>query len=125
MLLSNGTAWQEIDVSGTVSTQIASNISYTPTGGIAANNVQAALTELDTEKLAVAGGTITGELLIGNAGSLVLEGSTADGFETTIAVVDPTADRTITLPNITGTVITTVMRSLTSRPTRRRRLRRP
>jgi hypothetical protein len=107
MLLSNGTSWQEIDVSGTISAQTATNISFTPTGGIAASNVQSALVELDTEKLALAGGTVTGELLIGAAGSLVLEGSTADGFETTIAVVDPTADRTITLPNVTGTVITT------------------
>ena len=107
MLLSNGAAWQEIDVSGTVAAQIASNISFTPTGGISANDVQAALEELDTEKLAVAGGTVTGELLIGNAGSFVFEGATADAFETTVAVVDPTADRTITLPNVTGTVITT------------------
>jgi hypothetical protein len=38
---------------------------------------------------------------------LVFEGATDDGFETTIAVVDPTADRTITLPNVTGTVVTT------------------
>ena len=106
MLLSNGTAWQEIDVSTTVAAQVASNISFTPTGAIASNNVQTALAELDTEKLALAGGTVTGELLIGAAGSLVLEGSTADGFETTIAVVDPTADRIITLPNVTGTVVT-------------------
>jgi hypothetical protein len=107
MLLSNGAAWQEIDVSGTVAAQVASNISFTPAGAIAATNVQTALVELDNEKLAVAGGTVTGELLIGSAGSLVLEGSTPDGFETTVAVVDPTADRTITLPNISGTVITT------------------
>ena len=38
--------------------------------------------------------------------SIVFEGSTADSFETTITVVDPTADRTITIPNITGTLIT-------------------
>jgi hypothetical protein len=50
---------------------------------------------------------ITGELLISNTGSLVFEGSVDDSFETTLAVVNPTADRTITLPNITGTVITT------------------
>jgi len=35
------------------------------------------------------------------------EGSSDDAFETTITVVDPTADRTITIPNITGTLITT------------------
>ena len=38
---------------------------------------------------------------------IIFEGSTADSFETTIAVTDPTADRTITLPNVTGTAITT------------------
>ena len=39
--------------------------------------------------------------------SVIFEGSTSDAFETTLTVVDPTADRTITLPNISGTVITT------------------
>ena len=39
--------------------------------------------------------------------SIVFEGATADAFETTLTVVDPTADRTITLPNVTGTVVTT------------------
>jgi hypothetical protein len=53
------------------------------------------------------GGNITGNLEIGTTGSLSFEGATADGFETTIAVVDPTADRTITLPNVSGTVVTT------------------
>ena len=38
--------------------------------------------------------------------SVVFEGSTADSFETTLTVTDPTADRTITLPNATGTLIT-------------------
>ena len=39
--------------------------------------------------------------------NIVFEGATADAFETTLQVIDPTADRTITLPNATGTVITT------------------
>jgi hypothetical protein len=38
--------------------------------------------------------------------SIVFEGATANDFETTLAVTDPTADRTITLPDVTGTVIT-------------------
>ena len=42
-----------------------------------------------------------------SGGTLVFEGTTVDDFETTIAVADPTADRTITLPNRSGTVITT------------------
>jgi len=37
--------------------------------------------------------------------SFVFEG-TANDFETTLTITDPTADRTITLPNVTGTVIT-------------------
>jgi len=41
------------------------------------------------------------------SGSLIFEGSTADSFETTLAVTDPTADRTLTLPNVTGTIVTT------------------
>ena len=36
----------------------------------------------------------------------VFEG-TANDHETTLTIVDPTADRTITLPNVSGTVITT------------------
>ena len=39
--------------------------------------------------------------------SIVFEGATADDYETTLAVTDPTADRTITLPNASGTVALT------------------
>jgi hypothetical protein len=37
-------------------------------------------------------------------GAVIFEGSTADGFETTLQVADPTADRTITFPDAGGTV---------------------
>lgn len=57
--------------------------------------------------LSTSGGTVTGELQIGNSGSLVFEGSSNDGFETVLGVADPTADRVITLPNATGTVALT------------------
>ena len=40
-------------------------------------------------------------------GSIVLEGSTPNDFETTLTVTDPTADRTISFPDVTGTVVTT------------------
>ena len=39
--------------------------------------------------------------------SIVFEGETADESETTLLATDPTADRTITLPDATGTVVTT------------------
>ena len=38
---------------------------------------------------------------------VIIEGSTQDGFETTLNAVDPTADRTILLPNENGTIVTT------------------
>ena len=47
--------------------------------------------------LPLAGGTLTGDLLF--------EGATADDYETTLTVTNPTADRTVTLPNNTGTVV--------------------
>ena len=42
-----------------------------------------------------------------NLVSIVFEGSTPDGNETTLTVTDPTADRTVTIPDVTGTIITT------------------
>ena len=55
--------------------------------------------------------TITGVLtatsaVLAGASPLVFEGATANAYETTLAVTDPTADRTITLPDDTGTVAT-------------------
>lgn len=106
IILSNGSAWTEIDVSQTITAQVASNVSFTPAGNISATNVQTAIEELDTEKLGAGGGTITGELLIGTSGSFAFEGTSSNAYETYLAVVDPTADRTITFPDISGTVIT-------------------
>lgn len=54
--------------------------------------------------MAKAGGTFTGAVTLGNAASLVFEGATDNDFETTLAVTDPTADRTLTLPNATSTL---------------------
>jgi hypothetical protein len=54
--------------------------------------------------------TLTGPVVSGltlSDGSIVLEGATANDHETTITVTDPTADRTITLPDATGTVALT------------------
>ena len=50
--------------------------------------------------------TLTATALALTDASVVFEGATDDGYETTLTVVDPTADRTITIPNETGTLIT-------------------
>lgn len=58
--------------------------------------------------LQVAGTTTTVDTVTMNAANaIVFEGATADDFETTLTITDPTADRTITLPNATGTVALT------------------
>jgi len=48
--------------------------------------------------------------------SIVFEGATADAYETTLTVIDPTQDNTITMPNTTGTVvIATAVQTLTNK----------
>ena len=51
--------------------------------------------------------TITSPIVTGltlNDSSIIFEGATDNAFETTLTVTDPTADRTITFPDTTGTV---------------------
>jgi hypothetical protein len=48
----------------------------------------------------------TGNAVFGTTG-LIFEGSTADNFEGLLTLADPTTDNTWTLPNVSGTVITT------------------
>ena len=48
--------------------------------------------------------TLTVGATLQGASPLTFEGGTSDGYETTFAITDPTADRTITFPNLSGTV---------------------
>ena len=55
--------------------------------------------------------TITGVLtatsaVLAGGSPLVFEGATANAYELTLAVTDPTADRTLTLPDETGNIAT-------------------
>jgi hypothetical protein len=107
MILSNGSSYEKLDISNFIAGQVASNISVTAAGGIQNTNVQSALEELDTEKLNLTGGTLTGNLALNQSSSIIFEGATPDDFETTLTVIDPTADRTLSLPNVTGTLVST------------------
>ena len=88
---------------------------YTPGSSVASedlNNNQLQLMrkamEYDEQKMSSTGTSVmTGDLNMGVGTNIVFEGATDDAYETTLTVTDPTADRTITLPNVTGTVITT------------------
>ena len=48
---------------------------------------------------------ITTDAFIFPGGSMIFEGATADAFETTFAITDPTADRTFTFPDVTSSVL--------------------
>ena len=82
------------------------------------NELRTQFNNLVTDVAAIEGGSISYTTLnttttnattlnVKEDGTIVFEGATDDGFETTLTVVDPTADRTITFPNETGTVHTT------------------
>ena len=81
------------------------------TGTIASStDVVEAVTAMNTEIAALKAGTSVFETKI------VFEGATDDASETTLVVTDPTADRTITLPNLTGTVsLITATETLTNK----------
>ncbi len=97
--------WWPDTTTGLLKIRNAANSAWVTVGTLASANLGLlTTTSAASTYLALAGGTITGALEIGSAGSLVFEGSTADGNETTLAVTDPTTDRTITLPDATGTV---------------------
>ena len=58
--------------------------------------------------LTVAGTTTQVDTVTMNAqNAVVFEGATANDFETTLTITDPTADRTATLPDATGTIALT------------------
>ena len=70
-------------------------------------------TALSATTISVSELTVTSSL---SAESFIFEGATNDDFETTLTVTDPTADRTITLPNVTGTVsLITATETLTNK----------
>ena len=56
---------------------------------------------------AITGAVTSSGIQLTQNGTIIFEGSSDNANETTLTVTDPTADRTITLPNVTGTVVTT------------------
>ena len=81
------------------------------------NNLQTDVNGLESGTLtfsSVSATTLgTSALNILEDGTIVFEGATDDGNETTLTVADPSADRTITLPDASGTVQLTGSSSIT------------
>ena len=74
----------------------------TDVSGIEAGSLS--FTNISATQISVAELTVTSTL---SAASFIFEGTTDDDNETTFSVIDPTADRTINLPNASGTVLLT------------------
>jgi hypothetical protein len=53
------------------------------------------------------GDTMTGDLGFSAGKNIVFEGTTDNAFEATLSGGDPTADRTLTLPDVSGTLVST------------------
>ena len=74
----------------------------TDVSGIEAGSLS--FTNISATQISVAELTVTSTL---SAASFIFEGTTDDDNETTLSVIDPTADRTLNLPNESGTLIST------------------
>ena len=93
-----------ITFSGTANEIEVSESSGTITVGLP-DNVTIGGNATVTGNLTVNGTTTTvNSTTIEITNSFTFEGSTADDYETVLGVIDPTADRTINLPNVSGTL---------------------
>ena len=102
MTFSGGTGIGTTASSNTVTMNI-SNVVATLTGTQTLTNKT--LTSPTINAFTLGSSTISG-VNIGASG-IVFEGATADAYETTLTVADPTADNVITIPNSTMTCVTT------------------
>jgi hypothetical protein len=80
-------------------------------------DIQNLATDVDTELndyALLSGAVFTGNIQVPT--EIVFEGSVVDGFETTLTVVNPTADRVVTFPDAAGTVVlATTTQTLTNK----------
>ena len=99
---------------------VGSNTQVLTADSSTATGLAWAASPADATKMPLAGGTFTGSVTFdatntfeaantyqGASPMLFTGATTGNGYEITISVTDPTADRTLTLPNATGTVALT------------------
>ena len=71
-------------------------------------DIQNLATDVDTELdnyILASSPSFSATVNLGAGANIIFEGTTDDGFETTLTVTDPTADRIVTLPNATTTLV--------------------
>ena len=112
-VISDGTNWEHLDVSGAIAATTASNVGVSVVAPDITGSVQTTLENLQNNKLSKSGGDISGTVRFDSTAVLQFEGSSEDAFETTLGVVNPTvSDKTILLPDESGTLITTASTSV-------------
>jgi hypothetical protein len=109
MRIYNGTIFEAIGLNGVTADAAEINIldgaTLTTTELNYVDGVTSAIqTQLDT-KSPSANPTFTGTVTLDTGVNIVFEGATANAFEATLTAGDPTADRTITLPDLTTTLV--------------------
>ena len=108
MRIYNGTSFEAIGLNGVTADAAELNIldgaTLTTTELNYVDGVTSGIQGQLDLKAPLANPTFTGTVSLDTGVSLVFEGATANAFETTLSVADPTADNTITLPNASGTV---------------------
>ena len=109
MRIYNGTIFEAIGLNGVTADAAELNIldgaTLTTTELNYVDGVTSAIqTQLDT-KSPSANPTFTGTVTLDTGVNLVFEGTTANAFELTLTSGDPTADRVVTLPDLTTTLV--------------------
>tara|TARA_Y100000816_G_C26062852_1_gene558285 strand:+ start:512 stop:895 length:384 start_codon:yes stop_codon:yes gene_type:complete len=88
---------------GELAMNVADGKFYTKTSGNVVKEIGGA-GAVTLNSVTTAGASTTTSILLDQGANLIFEGNLANAYETTLTVQEPTADRTITLPNNTGTV---------------------
>lgn len=111
MRIYNGTIFEAIGLNGVTADAAEINLldgaTFTTTELNYVTGVTSSIQSQLNSKAPINNPTFTGTVALDTGVNLVFEGATANAFETTLTAGDPTADRTITLPDWTTTLIGT------------------
>jgi hypothetical protein len=89
-------------VAGELAMNVADGKFYTKTSGGVVKEIGGA-GAVTLQDVTTTGAVTNNDITLDGA-DIIFEGALANAFETTLTVAEPTADRTITLPNQSGTV---------------------